>query len=180
MAARSALLPTLSLVFVLLIAGGYRLNAPRTLNPAERQRLFQALAGTWKGRLEYADDRTHQHFTYPTTVVINAANQGNALQLTARYEGAASVDVTTFTQDASTGQFLAQNGGPQSSHQLDGRGDLVRLRDGSYAFQGVNLARDNAVRIHITTGSNTLTMQEEYRASAFAPYQFRNRFTLQR
>ena len=114
MTARSLLLPLTPLLVFLFLAGGYTLSLPHPLNRAEQQQLFQTLAGTWNGRLEYADDRTHQHFTYPTSVVIRDINQGDTLQFTARYEGAANVDVTAFTRDARTGEFLAQNGGTQS------------------------------------------------------------------
>jgi RNA polymerase sigma factor (sigma-70 family) len=168
------LLPILSSVVL------WRANQPQTLPLSEQNRLFAALAGTWKGSLEFADDRTGQHFTYPTTVVFGLQNQGNTLQFVASYAGSSRVDITTFARNPATGGFTVQNGGPASSHRLAGAGDLLRLGDGEAAFQGRNLMRDSEVRIRFLLASNRLTMQEEYRRPEQSRYQFRNRFTLQK
>ena len=158
----------------------YRRQLPQRLNAAEQRQLFASLAGIWQGTLEYADDRTRQHFTYPTTVTFNTQNQGWALIFTALYEGAANVDITTLASDPNTAAIVVTNGGPQSSHRLNGTGELVRLRNGDYAFVGESIAMNAEVRLVIRPEGRQLFLQEEYRRPGQAYYQFRNRFTLSR
>lgn len=165
--------------FVLLIGIIiYRQTLPQRLSRSEQRQLFTSLGGIWKGTLEYADDVTLQHFTYPTTVTFRAQNQGDTLQYTAGYQGSASVDTTTIGIDSTTGGLAVSNGGPQSSHRLNGVGELVRMRSGDMAFQGHSFAMDADVRLWIVQNGNQLSLQEEYRKSGQARYQFRNRFTL--
>ena len=167
--------------FGVFILAGFVANyflAPQALNRGEQRGLFAALGGTWQGRLEYADDKTRQHFTYPTTVVVTSENQSDTLQLTATYKGTTNVDITTFTRNPNTGLFLVKNAGPQSSHGLAGEGALIRLSPGEVAFQGTDLSHDREVRLCLILRAGNLTMQEEYRASRWAKYEFRNRFTL--
>ncbi len=151
---------------------------PQSLNRDEQRRLFAALGGTWQGRLEYADDKTRQHFIYPTTVIATTENQGNTLQFTATYKGTANVDITTFSRNPRTGLFLVKNAGPQSSHGLAGEGALIRLSLNEVAFQGTDIAHDREVRLRLILDVGKLTIQEEYRASRWAKYEFRNRFSL--
>lgn len=152
--------------------------SPQSLNRGEQRQLFAALGGAWQGSLEYADDKTRQHFTYPTTVTISSPNQADSLQFTATYKGTTSVDVTTFTRNPNTGLFLVKNAGPQSSHGLAGEGVLVRLSPNEVAFQGTDVSHNREVRLRLVLSARNLTMQEEYRASRWAKYEFRNRFIL--
>ena len=96
----SALRPLTVLIVVLGFVVGYgqfqRLVSPQGLSAGEQRRAFQALEGTWRGRLEYADDRTGQHFTYPTTVTVRSLGGGSGLSLVAAYSGSTAVDRTTF------------------------------------------------------------------------------------
>ncbi len=165
----------------LLLLGGaanYYIFSRQSVIQTEQRRLFSTLAGTWRGSLEYADDKTQVHSTYPTSVVIRSQNQGDRLELTATYTGTSNVDVTTFTRNPNTGRFAIENGGPQSSHNLGGDGVLTRLPDGEFAFQGTDVAHDREVRLRISLQPGKLTLQEEYRTDRSAKYEFRNRFTL--
>lgn len=156
----------------------YRQTLPQRLSRTEQRLLFTRLAGVWKGTLEYADDATRQHFTYPTTVTFRPQNQGDALEYVAVYQGSSSVDTTTMSRDPNTGRVTVKNGGPQSSHRLSGVGELVRLRGGDYAFQGQSPGLNADVRLRIVRKGSQLSMQEEYRNPGQTQYQFRNRFTL--
>jgi RNA polymerase sigma factor (sigma-70 family) len=167
---------------LILLAGFtiYRRILPQRLNMTEQQQLFARLSGVWKGTLEYADDRTLQHFTYPTTVTFRIQNQGGRLEFTADYKGSANVDTTTLNSAPDTGRISVTNGGPQSSHRLNGVGELVRMPDGGYAFVGESTAMNADVRLVIRPAGRQLLLQEEYRKSGQERYQFRNRFTLSR
>ena len=187
-AARRLAAPLFGKMFVvllgaLLLAGsvlGYRLRLPQPLSQMERRRLFASLAGTWTGTLEFADDKTRQRFTYPTQLTFASLDRGDALQFVASYTGSSSVDITTFRRDAHTGEFTVQNSGPQSSHKLYGRGELVHSRGSEVAFQGFNDAQAIAIRLRILLKAGRLTLQEEFRPTGQSAYQFRNRFLLQR
>ena len=164
---------------LVLLAGfaAYQQHRVQRLNAAEWRRLFAGLSGVWKGTLEFADDATRQHFTYPTTVTFQVQAAGDGLEFAATYEGSAARDVTTFRTDARSGIVTVTNGGPQSSHGLNGVGYLVRMR-GGYAFEGEEAAMNSATRLRIMPSGTRLTMQEEYRKFGQTGYQFRNRFTL--
>ncbi len=161
-------------------AVAYHLTHPAHLNKAEQQRLFTALTGTWQGTLEFADDRTRQHSTYPTQVQFENTEQGSVLRFTARYQGSASVDTTTLRVEPATGRVTVQNGGEQSSHKLSASGDLLRMSDGGAAFQGMDSITRRTVRIRFTLNAKSAVIEEEYRPSGASAYQFRNRFTLQK
>jgi len=173
----AALLAALGIVIGSVLV--QHLVAPQRLSPREQRQAFRALGGAWRGTLEYADDQTGQRFTYPTTVTARSLGGGSGLSLVAAYTGSAAVDRTTFTPGPRAGTFAVTNGGARSSHRLAGAGELVRL-PGGFAFQGKNPARDSDVRIRFTLGTNSLTMQEEYRPAQERAYRFRNRFTLRR
>jgi RNA polymerase sigma factor (sigma-70 family) len=158
----------------------YRRNLPDRLSLTEQRRLFQALAGTWSGALEFADDRTGKRYTYPTTVVFSSPNQADSLQFAATYQGATNVDITTIIGNAQPGQVTVKNGGPQNSHRLSGAGDLVHLNASSYAFVGFSAAANRDVRLKFALKGQQLTIQEEYRLPSSSDYRFRNRFTLSR
>jgi hypothetical protein len=185
---RLALLSARPWLFVLMLAAGvavgYITLPPlffvHRLVPREQRQVFRALDSTWRGSLEYADDRTGQHFTYPTTMTIRSLGGGSGLRLTAVYTGSSAVDQTTFLEEGHLGRFSVTNGGPLSSHSLSGIGDLVRMQDGGFAFQGKNSSRDSDVRIRFTLRANLLTIQEEYRVAPQKDYHFRNRFTIHR
>ncbi len=169
----------LGALLVLLIGfAAYRHTLPQTLSDAEQRRLFTSLAGRWQGTLEYADDRTLQHFTYPTTVTITLQNGASDLEYTAAYAGTSSVDMTSLRHDPASGKIIAQNGGPQGSHRLYAVGSLVHLRGGEIAFAGDSVAMNADVRLRIALKGNQLSIQEEYRKTGQSGYQFRNRFTL--
>lgn len=178
-----------ALLVVLLLGGGaarYRQSLPQRLDATEQGRLYTALAGTWKGNIEFADDQNGRRYTYPTTVTFETQDRGDTLLFVSRYEGSSKVDETTFTRSPRTGQITVRNGGEQSSHRLTGIGELVRLPQGGFAFQGYNAGRDMQIRIRITLSAfpdpraNRLTLQEEYLPPTYSAYQFRNRYTLQR
>lgn len=169
-----------ALLALLIGFAAYRHTLPKTLSDAEQRRLFTSMAGRWQGTLEYADDRTLQHFTYPTTVTITPQNGANDLEYTAAYAGTPSVDVTTIRHDPTSGKIIAQNGGPQGSHGLYATGSLVQMQNGEAAFEGDSVAMNADVRLRIALKGNQLSIQEEYRKSGQARYQFRNRFTLSR
>ncbi len=177
---------------------------PAPLSQTEQRRLFATLAGTWKGSLEYADDRSGQHFTYPTTVTFQIQNGGDAVQYTAIYAGSSSVDVSIMARDPATGKITVQNGGAQSSHPLHSVGQLANAGEGVVAFEGYDAARKQETRLQISLSAKRLRLQEAFRrpfwltgpASAVEAgsrsfgsllarrlqpaYQFRNRFDLQR
>lgn len=180
----SALRPLVALVVAAGIAVGFaqvkRLAFPQRLSLREQQRAFRAIDGTWRGSLEYADDRTGQHFTYPTTVTARSLGGGSGLSFVAAYTGSTAVDRTTWAPGPQAGTFSVTNGGPQSSHRLAGVGELVRMRDGGFAFEGQSPERDADVRVRFMLGADSLTMQEEYRPKQEASYRFRNRFTLRK
>ena len=157
----------------------YHSLQPQRLNAAEQRQLYARLAGVWSGTLEFADDRTQQHSTYPTSVTFQAQEQGNTLEFTATYTGTSSVDTTTFRTEPRTGMTTVRNGGPQSSHQLNAAGEILRTH-GDYVFQGDDAGLNAAARVLIQPNGNSLTIQEEYRKAGQASYQFRNRFTLSR
>ena len=171
---------TSSAAVFLLLGGavGAHFLLPQPLNRAEQRRLFAALDGTWQGTLEYADDKTRRHFTYPTTVIATSENQGDTLQFTATYKGTTNTDITTFTRSPNTGLFSIINAGPQRSHGLAGDGALVYLPGGDVAFQGTDVSHDREVRLRMTLHTGQLMLQEEYRAGSFSTYEFRNRFSL--
>ncbi len=179
----SALRPLAVLVVALAVLVGivqvWRVLPPPRMSPSEQRRAFQTIEGTWRGSLEYADDRTGQHFTYPTTVTARSLGGGNGFSFVAAYTGSTAVDRTTFTGGARAGTFTVTNGGAQSSHRLAGVGELVKLR-GGFAFQGKSPGRDADVRMRFTLGTNSLTIQEEYRPRRQTDYRFRNRFILRR
>ncbi len=183
-----SLLSALKLLVVLVVAVGIaavcvqvpRLVSPQRLSLGEQQRAFRSLDGTWRGSLEYADDRTGQHFSYPTTVTARSLGGGSGLSFVAAYTGSTAVDRTTWTPGPQMGTFSVTNGGPQSSHRLAGVGELVKMRGGGFAFEGQSPARDADVRIRFLLGADSLTMQEEYRLKQEAGYRFRNRFVLRR
>lgn len=167
---------------VLFLLGfvGVRLTRPERLSPAAQRRLFAQMAGSWTGKLEYADDRSHKRYTYTTAVLFRLLDQGDTLQYVSTYAGSASVDTTTLKRDRLTNQVSIENGGEQSSHTLSSVGELVRLFDGRYAFQGNDRVRRRESRLLFTLDRDRLTMQEEFRLPGQQAYQFRNRFTLTR
>jgi RNA polymerase sigma factor (sigma-70 family) len=171
-----------SLSLLLFLAGClvYRSRLQQPLSRPERVRLFGSMAGTWGGNLEFADDRTGQRFTYPTTVNVSVENRGDVLQLSASYAGTDRVDVTTLEGTASTGKIGVYNGGPKSSHRLSATGDLLHLRDGGTAFLGFSEAQNRWIRMTFALDRNRLTVQEEYRLPSASAYRFRNRFSLRR
>lgn len=151
---------------------------PQHISPMERRQLFESMAGDWKGSLEFADDRTLQRYTYPTTVTFRTLNQGDVLEFTATYTGSSAVDITTFNGASNSGRVNVSNSGPQSSHRLSGAGALVKRQEGGVIFQGDNAVNGAEVRLLILPQGNRLTLQEEYRRQGQTRYQFRNRFTL--
>ena len=161
------------------VAVGYHLQAQR-LSPAERMQLFTALSGSWTGTLDFADDRTKQRFTFPTTVVFDPQNGDGALRFTATYRGSDREDITTLTRDPRTGDFVADNGGPRSSHNLHSTGDLVKLGPEEFAFRGWSYPQNAEVRLRIRRTPTQASVYEEYRKQGEADYQFRNRFLLHR
>ena len=158
----------------------YGANRMQEVSAAERRTLFAAAAGNWKGTLEYADDGTKQHFTYPTSVTFESLNNGEVLQTTATYTGASNVDITTFRYQPQSGKFEVTNGGSQRSHLLAGACNLIRQADGEYIFEGSDPAQAREIRIRLSVTPSLLAMQEEYRLPGQAAYTFRNRFTLKR
>jgi RNA polymerase sigma factor (sigma-70 family) len=161
------------------VAVGYHLQAQR-LSPAERLRLFTALRGSWTGTLDFADDRTKQRFTFPTTVVFDPQNGNGALRFTATYRGSDREDITTLTRDPRTGDFVADNGGPRSSHSLHSTGDMIRLGPEEFAFRGWSYPQNAEVRLRIRRTPTQAFVYEEYRKQGESEYQFRNRFLLHR
>lgn len=161
------------LLLTLLI---YPLTQPQRLSAIQRRQLYASLVGKWQGNLEFIDDGNGKRYTYPTMLSFQTMNQGNDLSFTATYAGSAAVDTTSLVSATSTGKITVSNGGLQSSHRLSGVGDLVRLREGGYAFVGESIAMNAAVRLRIWPSANRLTIQEEYRRPDQPNYQFRNRF----
>ncbi len=162
------------------MAIGYHLAHPPRLSTAERQRMFLAWEGTWRGTLAFADDRTHQRFTYPTQVQFETAEQNSVLRFTARYQGTSSVDITTLRVEPTTGKVTVQNGGKQSSHSLRASGELLRLPNGGAAFEGTDSLTRRTVRLRFTLDAKSAVIEEEYRLPGASAYQFRNRFLLQK
>lgn len=158
----------------------YRKAQPERLSRTEWRRMFAALGGTWQGTIDYANDRDRKRFAYPTTVVTAVLDRGDTLQWTATYSGAANTDITTLRYDPATGQFRARNGGSDSSHRLSAVGDMIRLSDGTAAFQGNDEARQAEVRIRLTMTASAAVIEEQYRSYSQSQFQFRNRFTLRK
>ena len=161
------------------MAAGYHLMHPPRLTPTEQARLFVALQGRWQGTLEYADDRTHQRFLYPSEVDFTGNVPNSSLQWTATYQGTSSVDTTTLRGDPA-GIVTVQNSGEQSSHRLAASGELFPLGEGGAMFQGVDTLTKRTVRIRFTVNANRVVIEEDYRSLGASVYQFRNRFTLKR
>ena len=175
--------PLLLLLGSVLLCGGVAISRslqPPRLTPADRRRFFTALTGNWTGTLDFADDRTKQHFTLPTTVVFDSQNGDNTLRFAATYRHSDREDITTLTEDPRTGTCVADNGGPRSSHRLHSDGELIKLRPGEFAFRGTSIVRNAEVRLRITMRPRQVTIREEYRTQGQSDYQFRNRFTLKR
>lgn len=173
--------PLLLLITACLLFGGaavYHNLASSPLSPIEQRRLFTRLRGPWTGTLEFADDRTHQRFTLPTTVICTSLNQNNTLRFVATYRGSDREDITTLSGDPRTGVFTADNGGPRSSHILHSTGRLVQLAPGDYAFRGSGFGQFAETRLHITLHPDQIILAEEYRKVGQSDYQFRNRFIL--
>lgn len=182
----AALLLRVLLGVVVVLAGGFavrfvvrrapaRIVAEPLLTGAERTRLFGAAEGQWRGRLEYADDRTAERVQTETTVAVRRTDGG--LRLTARYASYASVDTTTIVP-ARDGRFTIETGGAGSSHRLDGTYELVRLPDGTAAFAGFSPTLRTLVRLRVDANADALTIREEFRRGE--TYRFRNRFDLRR
>lgn len=175
-----AMLPAVAGGIVLLVVGSvYRQTLPHQLDAGERRRFFQSLGGTWTGTLEYADDRTGQRSTFPTTVTCRVPN-GDTLECTATFAGTPQIDVTTFAADPRTDTVRATNGGAQSSHNLTAVGTLVRSRGGDAQFEGMDSARYAETRIRFQVNGTHWVWQEEYRRPGSTVYRFRNRYTLDR
>ena len=77
MALRSAARWASGAALLLLLGGAESLQRAGTLRAAQaRREFFAAMAGTWNGTLEYADDGSGRRFTYPATVRIEAETRG--------------------------------------------------------------------------------------------------------
>ena len=161
-------------------ATAYRTMHPPILSPAERIRFFTALRGEWTGTLDYADDRTNQPFTLATTVTFDDTSRSNALRFVAVYPQSDREDITTVAGDPITGVFVADNGGPRSSHNLHSIGELVKLGPSEFAFHGSGIVPYGEVRLRFTFSTSQVVISEEYRRQGMLSYRFRNRFALRR
>lgn len=144
--------------------------------PPEVVKAFAAASGGWKGKLEYADDRTGVHNSYPATVRVSG--DPSRLTFTARYEGSSRVDETVFVQNGDI--YCIENGGATSSHVLDGDYRAAPLPDGTLEFRGRSTILSADVRLSLKAAGDSLTLQEEFRRPGDADYRFRNRFDLRR
>ncbi len=174
--------PLFCFAVALLLMGfaGYRYSRPQPLAVTEEARLFSTVVGNWTGSLEYADDRTSQHFTYPTSVVFSLGNGGNTLQYVSTYGAYPISDTATISRNPQTGETLITNGGAERTHTLAAAGEIFRERDGSFRFQGRDEARNVDTRMLLSLKKNQLILQEEYRRAGDDAHRFRNRYTLYR
>lgn len=175
-------LPLFLLLTVSFFSGiaAYRSRPPRPFSLTEQRQLFLNLRGDWTGTLTYADDATKQQFTMPTGVEIDTQNQENTLRFVATYPKSDREDITTLSGDPRTGVFIADNGGPRSSHRLHSTGELVKLAPNQFAFRGWSFPQNADIRLRLTLQPDRVTLYEEYRKQGQSNYQFRNRFTLER
>jgi hypothetical protein len=175
--------PLLALLVSLCLLGGllvYRQSLPHRLGAAAQRRLFMRMAGNWRGDLEFADDRTHQRATYPTTVVCSVESGGSGLRFTSAFTGSHAVDVMTLMRDPRSGTVTVRNGGPKSTHLLAAVGEFVAAGNGNVHFEGFDLSRNVETHLAISVDRSRLTAQEEYRFPGGAAFHFRNRYTLTR
>ncbi len=161
-------------------AAVYHSLQPQRLSVAEQRQLFTMLRGNWIGALDYADDSTHQLFSTQTTVVFDTQDNANTLRFVATYPHSDREDITTLAGNPYTGLFVADNGGPRSSHNLHSDGELIKLGPNEFTFRGSSLVRNGYARLRLSLQSNRVTIYEEYRKQDQFLYQFRNRFTLHR
>ncbi len=191
---------------ILILSGGYSIlrNARDLIGGSEQRQLFKGLSGNWQGNLEYADDRSGEHFAYPSRVAISNSDGYDKLRMAATFEGSSAEDITVLTR-AANGKLTAENQGDNRSHSLLSVGELIREGGGDrFVFYGYDAGRNVETRIQIDWKLNQLQIQEDYRtpywalASVLAPvsrlaypnvtmfkgspseYKFRNRFTLTR
>ncbi|CAN5523061.1 hypothetical protein BH11ARM1_BH11ARM1_02210 [soil metagenome] len=165
-----------AVTFIAVVTGGliYADNRPKRLSSTETNVMFSSLASQdWVGTLEFADDRTGIHTKTPVKVVIDRPNDG--LRMVATYPEFKNVDTTTFVPLPS-GKFLINNGGPGSSHRLDGEYDLIRLSDGSAAFLGNSFAVSAPVRLQVIIQPHSVSISEDVKRGDV--FTFRNRFVL--
>lgn len=164
------------------VAGGAfwftRTDPSPTVSPEERRQIFARSVGIWSGTLEYADDQSTAHYTYPTNVTVESLPR-DGIRLTSRYIGSSAVDVTTFQPDAN-GKVRIDNGGENASHVLDGTYDFIRLPNGLTAFRGISAQLTREVQLVFTVQANSTVIEEQYRKPDQTTWQFRNRFTLKR
>ena len=161
---------------ILVVAGlGFYsvLSGPPRLSAREADRLFRAASGGWRGTLEFADDRTGVRTT--TTVRVDVAYGSDGLRLVARYPRYTNVDTTTISSQGD-GRYRIDNGGPGSSHRLDGLYELIRGKGGTPTFSGFSPAARGDVRLTLRTTANSLRLEENVRRGA--EFRLRNRFDL--
>jgi hypothetical protein len=164
---------TIALVSAIL---WWRASAPSKLTEKERTQVFRAMRGQWNGTLEYADDRTKAHYTYPTQVEVKSSD--THLEFTAKYRGSSGVDRTTFDYDGRS--FIVQNAGPGSTHRLFGLGSFAGIGKNDIVFEGSNVPLKSSVRIRLQLQGNMLQIEEDDLPAGEKDYSFRNRFTLHR
>ncbi|RYG35800.1 RNA polymerase sigma factor [bacterium] len=157
---------------VILIVALYAYTAGLRPRP-EIDRTMRDAVGSWRGELEYADDRTGARRTLPASVEVT----GNmiSLQIESQYEGFESIDKTSFSY-SSGGTFEILNVG---SHLLDGT-YRVRPVGGGLVFEGYSPVLRADVRLQMESSPNRLTLREEIRRPGDPDYRFRNRFSLRR
>ena len=181
MALRNAAQWSLGAALVLLIFGGAnQFQKERTRRDAQARHNFFAAVGTWKGKLEFADDRSGQRFTYPAAVQLEAQAGGDMIQATATYGGSSSSDVTTFEFDPQSRNCRVNNGGTHASHRLTAAGEFAAIGPDDFRFEGRDASRAVDVRLRLTRTTDSLIILEEYRRPGESSFRFRNRFQLTR
>jgi hypothetical protein len=154
-----------------------RMEAARRNLVTEPLQIFDGIQGTWQGQMQYVDDGSGKQFEFGTTVMVE--RRTDRIVWTARYSGTTSVDVMTIVPEAG-GRYRIENGGPQSSHRLDGLYRLTREDDGRLVFNGESPALRAEVRLTLETTNGSVRLREEYRRNANEPYGLRNQFNLRR
>ncbi|MBC7528977.1 MAG: sigma-70 family RNA polymerase sigma factor [Chthonomonadaceae bacterium] len=171
-----------SLVLSSAGVGIYRAFTPK-ISSETRRATFAALAGVWRGNLEYADDGDGVHHTYRTTIELSASPNSNTLTYRATYTGSTRADTWTGTLDLKSGDFVTvgnQDGvNKRLTYKTEGLKAFATQKSGTFMLTTHDNLAAWDTKQTVSLNGNKLTWGEDVRRDGSA-FRFRNLFTLTR
>ena len=145
-----------------------------------------ALAGNWRGTLEYRDYSNDKRVTLPTTLDAQAAEDGRSATLKFRYDEGKGrfvegVNVLRIASKDAKLVWESDGGKIKSEYAVDGLDTFAPKPRGELVLTGTGTENDEKVDVRqtITLDGDDLTILRETRKPG-APFAFRNAYKLRR